>query len=60
MINAKEHPKNTISVKGKNMAYVEMGEGDPIVFQHGNQLLLTFGATLCRTSLIKDVALRSI
>ena len=36
MINAKEHPKNTISVKGKNMAYVEMGEGDPIVFQHGN------------------------
>ena len=36
MINAKEHPKKTINVKGKNMAYVEMGEGDPIVFQHGN------------------------
>jgi haloalkane dehalogenase len=25
-----------ISVKGKSMAYVEMGEGDPIIFQHGN------------------------
>lgn len=26
----------TVSVNGKNMAYVEMGSGDPIVFQHGN------------------------
>jgi len=25
-----------ISVKRKSMAYVEMGEGDPIIFQHGN------------------------
>ncbi len=36
MINATEHPKKTIDVLGKRMAYVEMGEGDPIIFQHGN------------------------
>lgn len=35
-ISTVEHPKKTISVKGKAMAYVEMGEGDPIVFLHGN------------------------
>ncbi len=31
-----EHPKKFVDVLGKSMAYVEMGEGDPIVFQHGN------------------------
>jgi haloalkane dehalogenase len=31
-----EHAKKNIDVLGKKMAYVEMGEGDPIVFQHGN------------------------
>ncbi|MDJ0957392.1 MAG: haloalkane dehalogenase [Arenicellales bacterium] len=31
-----EHPKKKVDVLGKQMAYVEMGEGDPIVFQHGN------------------------
>ena len=36
MISAREHPKNKITVMGKTMAYVELGEGDPIVFQHGN------------------------
>ncbi len=36
MISAREHPKSSIEVKGKKMAYVEMGEGDPIIFQHGN------------------------
>ena len=36
MISAAEHAKKTITVKGKTMAYVEMGEGDPIIFQHGN------------------------
>lgn len=36
MISAKEHPKRKIAVMGKTMAYVEMGAGDPIVFQHGN------------------------
>jgi len=35
-ISTTEHPKKTITVKGKTMAYVEMGEGDPIVFLHGN------------------------
>ena len=36
MISAAEPEKKTINVFGKKMAYVEMGEGDPIVFQHGN------------------------
>lgn len=36
MISTKEHPKKKIEVLGKQMAYVEMGEGDPIVFLHGN------------------------
>lgn len=35
-IATKEHPKKFIEVSGKRMAYVEMGEGDPILFQHGN------------------------
>lgn len=36
MISADEHPKKFIEVGGKRMAYVEMGEGKPILFQHGN------------------------
>lgn len=36
MISAKEHPKKFVHVLGQRMAYVEMGSGDPIVFQHGN------------------------
>ena len=36
MISTTEHPKKTIFVNGKNMSYVEMGEGDPIILQHGN------------------------
>ena len=36
MISAEEHPKKKVTVNGKTMGYVEMGEGDPIVFQHGN------------------------
>ena len=36
MISTTEHDKQTITVNGKRMAYVEMGAGDPIVFQHGN------------------------
>ena len=36
MISAAEPEKKFIEVRGKRMAYVEMGEGDPIVFQHGN------------------------
>lgn len=30
------HPKKFVEVLGKKMAYVEMGEGRPIIFQHGN------------------------
>jgi haloalkane dehalogenase len=36
MSSAEEHPKQFVEVAGRRMAYVEMGEGDPIVFQHGN------------------------
>ena len=30
------YKKNSLSVKGYNMSYVEVGDGDPIVFLHGN------------------------
>jgi len=36
MLSAKEHAKKEVIVKGKTMSYVEMGEGTPIIFQHGN------------------------
>lgn len=36
MLSAEEPTKQFIDVQGKSMAYVEMGKGDPIVFQHGN------------------------
>ncbi len=36
MLSAEEPAKQSVEVCGKRMAYVEMGEGDPIVFQHGN------------------------
>lgn len=30
------HPRSRARVRGKEMAYVDVGEGDPIVFLHGN------------------------
>ena len=37
MVSADErYLKNRIGVGGRSMAYVEVGEGDPIVFLHGN------------------------
>lgn len=36
MINSRELPAKFVEVHGKQMAYVELGSGDPIVFQHGN------------------------
>ena len=36
MIGVEELPKKTIEVFGRRMACVEMGEGAPLVFQHGN------------------------
>ena len=37
MISSDErHPKKRVGVRGRRMAYVEVGEGDPIVFLHGN------------------------
>lgn len=35
-MTAEELPKQRIEVLGKQMAYAEVGEGDPIVFLHGN------------------------
>ena len=35
-MTADELPKQRIEVLGKQMAYAELGEGDPIVFLHGN------------------------
>ena len=36
MIGKLEYPKRFVEIDGKKIAYVEMGEGSPIVFQHGN------------------------
>ena len=36
MISSVEPEKKTIEINGQQMAYVEAGSGDPIVFQHGN------------------------
>ena len=35
-ISDQELEKKKIKVLGKNMSYIERGEGDPIIFQHGN------------------------
>jgi haloalkane dehalogenase len=35
-ISPVELPKKSVNISGRKMAYVEMGEGDPIVFLHGN------------------------
>jgi haloalkane dehalogenase len=35
-ISDQELEKKNIKVLGKNMSYIEKGEGDPIIFQHGN------------------------
>lgn len=35
-ISAAEHPKSYIDVNGKQMAFVDLGSGDPILFLHGN------------------------
>jgi len=34
--SVREQEKKYVEVRGRKMAYVEFGEGDPIVFQHGN------------------------
>ena len=36
MIDDRERPKKHLTIMGKSMAYCEMGEGDPILFLHGN------------------------
>jgi len=35
-ISVKEHTKKYVDVNGKQMAYVNLGTGEPIVFLHGN------------------------
>jgi len=36
LISTEEPEKKFLEIHGKRMAYTESGEGDPIVFQHGN------------------------
>jgi len=36
MIDANEPKKQTVTVHGRSMAYVDCGSGDPILFLHGN------------------------
>ncbi len=31
-----KYEKKRVEVNGKQMAYVDVGEGDPIIFFHGN------------------------
>ncbi len=56
-ISSDAHPKKTINVLGKKMAYVEIGDpnGRPIIFQHGNPTssylwrnIMPYAATLGR------------
>jgi len=35
-ISPQHHPKRQLEIHGTKMAYVEAGQGDPIVFLHGN------------------------
>jgi haloalkane dehalogenase len=35
-MNILEHPKSTIEINNKNMAYVDMGSGESMLFLHGN------------------------
>lgn len=35
-ISTAEHPKDYVKIHGKQMAYVEMGAGEPVAFLHGN------------------------
>ena len=34
--SADEHPRRRVSVLDTEMSYVDIGNGDPIVFLHGN------------------------
>jgi pimeloyl-ACP methyl ester carboxylesterase len=36
MFSTDEQPKRFCEVHGKKMAYVDVGDGQPIVFLHGN------------------------
>ncbi|MDX1404171.1 MAG: haloalkane dehalogenase [Woeseiaceae bacterium] len=36
MVSSSEPSKKFVDIRGKRMAYVEAGDGDPIVLQHGN------------------------
>ena len=36
MLTTDEQPKNFIEIHGKRMAYVEVGDGPPVIFLHGN------------------------
>ena len=40
--------KKFLEIKGRRMAYIDEGEGAPIVFAHGNPTSSYRGATSCR------------
>ena len=40
--------KKFLEIKGRRMAYIDDGEGAPIVFAHGNRPHPICGATSCR------------
>ena len=49
MVEGSFAEKKSIEIKGRRMAYLDEGEGAPIVFQHGNPTkALTSGARSCR------------
>ena len=42
------HPRKRLEAAGVEMAYVDLGQGDPIVFLHGNRPRPICGATSSR------------
>ena len=59
-ISAREHPKKQVVVNGKNMAYVELGDGAPVVFCMAIPHRLIFGGTSCPMCLVRTGRSRRI
>ena len=49
MTAAMRYAKKRVRVNGLEMAYIDEGEGDPIVFLHGNPVSSYLGAMSCLT-----------
>ena len=60
-MNAKELPKLKVLIDNKEMAYVDIGSGETMLFLHGNPTSLLFmGEIFCRIFLIiRDALHRS-